>query len=69
MSKSVAPSAVLDLGAILSILPSTFASGRAPILMWAGIPSRSLPTSISSTVPLKMRVLMSARLVSAVPAW
>ena len=38
------------LGAIFAISPSTLASGRAPILIWAGIPSLSLPTSISSTV-------------------
>ena len=33
------------------------------------MPSFSLPTSISSTVPLKTSWVMSAMLVSAVPAW
>ena len=45
------------------------ASGRAPILMRTGIPSLSLPTSISSTVPLNISVPMSAIVISGVPAW
>ena len=40
--------------------PVTTSVGSAPTLMRAGRPTLSLPTSISSTVPLKMRSLMSA---------
>ena len=48
-----------------SSLPSITASGSAPILIFAGRPSVSLPTSISSTVPLKSSVFMSAMTASA----
>ena len=37
--------------------------------MRTGIPSRSLPTSISSTVPLNSSVDMSASVSSTVPSW
>ena len=37
--------------------------------MRAGMSSWSLPTSISSTVPLKMSCRMSARVARGVPAW
>ena len=50
-------------------LPVTTSVGSAPTLMRAGSPMRSFPTSISSTVPLKIRSLMSAIAASSVPGW
>src|SRR5690625_3252761 len=49
--------------------PSINSPGRAPILISAGIPSAILPTSISSTVPLKRSFSIPARLIRGVPAW
>jgi len=42
--------------------------GIAPILSSASMAFQILPTSISSTVPLKISVFMSARIISSVPA-
>ncbi len=68
-SKSVAPSFCCACGAIRATFPVTTSVGRAPTLMRASRPTWSLPTSISSTVPLKMRSLMSAIVASSVPGW
>ncbi len=69
MSKSVAPSFCWAWGAIRETLPVTMSVGSAPTLIRAGRSTWSLPTSISSTVPLKMRSLMSAIVASSVPGW
>ncbi len=66
-SKSVAPSFCCAWGAIRETFPVTTSLGNAPTLMRAVMPECSLPTSISSTVPLKIRSLMSAIAASSVP--
>ena len=50
-------------------LPVTLASGSEPIFSRAGRLIESLPTSISSTVPRKIRSPMSAIVAMSVPAW
>src|SRR5258708_3902902 len=50
-------------------LPVTTSVGSAPTLMRVGTPTDSLPTSISSTVPLKIRSPMSATVAISVPGW
>ncbi len=59
----------LAFSEIFSSVPGTLASGRAPTLMVAAMPTVSFPTSISSTVPLKTRLSMSAIVMRTVPAW
>jgi len=44
------------------------AADRAPISISQIMPSRSLPTSISSTLPRKMRSSIFARVIMSVPA-
>ncbi len=66
---TVALSSVRAFREILDSVPSTVAPGRAPTLMVTGIPSRSRPTSISSTVPRNRRRSMSAMVIRTVPSW
>jgi hypothetical protein len=56
-------------GAMRVSFPVIVASGRAPMRSLAGSPTLSFPTSISSTVPLKMRSFISAIDARSVPAW
>ena len=47
---------------------SQVASSMAPMVSTMGMPSRTLPTSLSSNLPSKMRSFMSATLAMVVPS-
>jgi hypothetical protein len=47
----------------------TTSVGSAPLPVEAISPALSFPTSISSTVPLKIRSVMSAIVAISVPGW
>src|SRR5881398_630498 len=68
IGNTVACSCLCALSQILSSRPLTVALGSAPILIVTGMPSLSRPTSISSTVPRKIRSRMAAMRISTVPA-
>ncbi len=68
ISNWIAPFSSTPFGAMYSSAASQLAFSIAPTVIFTGISMRTLPTSLSSTLPWKIRSFMSAMAAMVVPS-